>query len=75
MKTRLNELSLSQFICLVCGESTVLLDIGEDYDEEFLSNQASELIVSYRQITDKANFCAWLLEQEDILKCNSQDLI
>lgn len=68
MKTRLNELSLSQFICLVCGENTVLLDIGEDYDEEFLSNQASELIASYRQITDKANFCAWLLEQEEILK-------
>lgn len=72
MKTRLNELSLSQFICLVCGENTVLLDIGEDYDEESLSNRASELIASYRLITDKANFCAWLLEQEERLKNKSK---
>ncbi|WP_300701006.1 hypothetical protein [Bacteroides sp.] len=75
MKTRLNELSLAQFIELVCGDYSVLLADGETTDKMLLEENASELLVSYRCITDNANFKAQLMEKEECVKSKAKILI
>ena len=75
MKTRLNELSLAQFIELVCGDYSVLLNDGEKADNELLEKTTSELLDSYRSISDNANFKAQLMEKEERIKSKAKILI
>lgn len=75
MKTRLNELSLSQFIELVCGNTAVLADENEMIDKYTLNDVASDMVMSYRLITDSANVKARMLEQEDFIKLKSRILV
>lgn len=74
MKIRLNELSLAQFIELVCGDYSVLLKDGETADNELLEKTTSELLDYYRSITDNANFKAQLMEKEERIKSKAKIL-
>lgn len=69
MKTRLNEISLAQFIELLCGNYDVLLDDGEQVNKEGLRRCAQTLIASYRFIADKSGMRAFLAEKEEAVKC------
>lgn len=75
MKIRLNELSLAQFIELVCGDYSVLLKDGEMADNELLEKTTSELLDYYRSITDNANFKAQLMEKEERIKSKAKILV
>lgn len=75
MKIRLNELSLAQFIELVCGDYSVLLKDGETADNELLEKTTSELLDYYRSITDNANFKAQLMEKEERIKSKAKILV
>ena len=68
MKERLNELTLAQFIDLVCGDRKVLLDDGDCEEQDVLQQKASEFISSYRLITDSAGMKSDLLEKEEAIK-------
>lgn len=68
MKTKLHELSISQFIDLICGEKTVLLENGEKAPDEVLHQFSTDIISSYRLITDNANLKSQLMDKEDNIK-------
>lgn len=68
MKKRLNELTVSQFIELVCGNETVLLNKKEKVDEDLLKTVSWEIIASYRMITDSTNLKSQLIDKEESLK-------
>lgn len=68
MKTRLNEISLAQFIELMCGNYSVLLNNDTVSDSE-LEDCARTLITSYRFISDKSGMKALLIEKENTIKC------
>lgn len=75
MKIRLNELSLAQFIELVCGDYSVLLKDGETADNELLEKTTSDLLDYYHSITDNANFKAQLMEKEERIKSKAKILV
>lgn len=68
MKTKLHELSISQFINLICGDKTVLLENGEKAPDEVLHQFSTDIISSYRLITDNANLKSQLMDKEDNIK-------
>lgn len=70
MKSRLNEISLAQFIELLCGNYNVLFDDGDLNDDVGLKECANSLIASYRFISDKTSMKALLVDREDSVKSN-----
>lgn len=69
MKSRLNEITLSQYIELLCGNYHVLLDEGEEYNETVFKEVARDMISSYRSIVDSTGMKVLLTEKEDSIKC------
>lgn len=69
MKTRLNEISLAQFIELLCGNYDALLEDGEQVNPEELERCGHSLIASYRFIADKSGMRALLVNKEEAVKC------
>ena len=65
MKTRLNEISLAQFIELLCGNYYLLLDDGDQVNKEELERCAHSLIASYRFIADKSGMRAFIVKKEE----------
>ena len=72
MKTRLNQLSMAEFIDLHCGECSVLLENAEHISEEELRKRASDLIFEYRNIVDPVGVKKTLMEYEEKLKENTK---
>lgn len=70
MKSRLNELSLAEFIELLCGNYRVLLENNDEVDNAEIETCAHSLIASYRFIADKAGMKAMLAIKEGTVKCN-----
>lgn len=54
MKTRLDQMSIHQFIDMLCGDLSVLLDGDEETDDVRLEKASSELARTYRAIIDPA---------------------
>lgn len=68
MIDRLNQLSLSDFIDISCGEYSCLLSKNESISEEELKERASKMIIDYRNITNPSGVKALILDKEDIMK-------
>lgn len=68
MIERLNQISLSDFIDISCGEYLCLLSENESKSEEELKERASKLIIDYRNITNPSGVKALILDKEDIMK-------
>lgn len=75
MKTRLNQLSLSEFIELSCGDKSVLLDKNETMDDAILNAVTAELMYEYKTIVNPARMKSMLIEKEDISKLNARILM
>lgn len=75
MKTKLYELSLASFVELVCGEKSVLLNDDEETTDAVVQEVSSDIIASYRMITDSANMKSQLLEKEEKIKMKAKILI
>lgn len=67
MKSRLNEITLAQFIELLCGNYLVLSD-GDEVKENELQECARSLIASYRFIADKPGMRALIADKEESVK-------
>lgn len=67
MKSRLNEITLAQFIELLCGNYFVLSD-GDEVKESELQERARSLIASYRFIADKPGMRALIADKEESVK-------
>lgn len=72
MKTRLNQLTMAEFIDLHCGDSSVLLENGEHIQEEDLKKKTTDLIFEYRNIVDPVGVKSTLLEYEEVLRDNTK---
>lgn len=72
MKTRLNQLTMAEFIDLHCGDCFVLLESGERISEEGLRKKATDLIFEYRSIVDPVGVKTTLLEYEEVLRDNTK---
>lgn len=68
MIERLNQISLSDFIDISCGEYLCLLSENESKSDEELKERASKLIIDYRNITNPSGVKALILDKEDIMK-------
>lgn len=67
MKSRLNEITLAQFIELLGGNYLVLSD-GDEVKENELQECARSLIASYRFIADKPGMRALIADKEESVK-------
>lgn len=72
MKTRLNQLTMAEFIDLHCGDCSVLLENGEHIPEEELKKKTTDLIFEYRNIVDPVGVKSTLLEYEEALRDNTK---
>ena len=68
MIERLNQISLSDFIDISCGEYLCVLSENESNSEEELKERASKLIIDYRNINNPSGVKALILDKEDIMK-------
>ncbi len=68
MKQRLEQLTIGQFIDLVCGEADVLLDRREIATPEKLADAARHIIFEYREISDKAEALSYLANVDSLTK-------
>lgn len=68
MIERLDQLTMSRFIDLVCGDTGALTSKGEAADPAILSATARNIIFEYHSIVDEAGTKRYLLRLEDLLK-------
>lgn len=68
MKEKLNQLTLSQFIDLVCGDTGVLLDGHETEDADKLTIAMRNIVLEFRTIADPGGTATYLKRSEDWLK-------
>lgn len=54
MKSRLDQLTIEQFITMAAGDTSVLIDGDENISPDVIKRQAETLIVDYRSIIDPA---------------------
>lgn len=68
MIERLNQLSLSQFIELSCGDNSTLLVAGESITNEILKSRAAELMIEYKTIVNPSSMKTLLVVKEETTK-------
>lgn len=68
MKKTLEELTVNQFIDLVCGDSSVLLDKHEVVSQPKLAITMRNIIFEYREIADLSGVKNYLYEIEELIK-------
>lgn len=72
MIERLNQISLSDFIELSCGNYNCLLSDSESVSDDELKKIASKLITDYRNISNPTAMKALIFEKEDLVKEQSK---
>ena len=68
MKGRLEELKVTDFISLLQGDTSVLLDDAEKVTDESLAVTARNILFEYREIVDPSGMKSYLMETEELLK-------
>lgn len=68
MKNKLEDLTINEFIDLVCGEVDVILSKHEIADEDMKALIIRNLIFEYKEIVDPASVRQYLSEVEDMIK-------
>ena len=69
MKKRLNELMLSEFIDLLCGDTSVLN--AHTLDKKNIENIRNSIIFEYQKIADENGTQSFLINHEEIYKLRS----
>lgn len=68
MKTRLESITISQFVDLLCGNTDVLLAPHEIANNANLAKAMRDIILEYRNIADPGGMEAYLRQSDDIVK-------
>lgn len=69
MKKRLNELMLSEFIDLLCGDTSVLN--AHTLDKKNIENIRNTIIFEYQKIADENGIQSFIINHEEIYKLRS----
>lgn len=75
MIERLNQISVSDFIEISCGNYECLLLDNESYTEDELKKLVSKLIIDYRNIVNPTEMKALIIDKEEFVKEQSKILI
>lgn len=70
MKERLEQLTIGQFVDLLCGDDSILLEDGDKISEITLNLVKRNIAFEYREICDQAGVGRYLSQVEDLLKAN-----
>jgi hypothetical protein len=68
MKTKLEQLTMAQFIDLMCGDTSVLLDKHEMCNEQKITLITRDIIYEYKAISDPAGVGAFISLTEKYIK-------
>lgn len=68
MKTKLHELTVSEFVTVLNGDHSPLLSDGETASEQTLAKVVTDLVHEYREIADPAGAKSYLIRAEDLNK-------
>lgn len=68
MKTRLDQLTVSQFIDLLCGNTAVIIENEESPSEGEKANAMRRILFEYREIADAHGIRSYLTRMEDLVK-------
>lgn len=72
MIERLEQLTLSQFVDLVCGDTTVLQGSGNANETAVVSRN---IVMEYRSIADPGGVCSYLQRMEDWIKAKIEVIV
>ncbi len=75
MKTTLDQLTVNQFLELLCGNTGVLKSSHEIASDIKLSLVARDIIFQYKDIADHAGMARYLSSAEDMFKANLETII
>lgn len=75
MKQKLEELTMSQFIDLLCGDTSVLKKPHEIVSPTKLATAVRNIIFEYKEISDKAGARSYLASIEDYVKAKITSVI
>lgn len=70
MKERLEHLTIGQFVDLLCGDDSILLEDGDKISDVALNLVKRNIVFEYREICDQAGVGRYLSQVEDLLKAN-----
>lgn len=75
MKTKLEQLTIAQFIDLLCGDAKVLLGSVEVVTPEKLSTVIRDITLEYKSIVDSSSVRSFLATREDFVKARISVMI
>lgn len=75
MKTRLDQLTMAEFIELLCGNTSVVMGKHEFPDPKRLERNVRDLILRYQEISDPAGFRIYLSDEEAEVKARMEVVI
>ena len=75
MKTRLDQLTMAEFIELLCGNTSVVMGKHEFPDPKKLEKNVRDLILRYEEISDPAGFRIYLSDEEAEVKARMEVVI
>lgn len=75
MKTRLDQLTMAEFIELLCGNTSVVMGKHEFPDPKKLERNVRDLILRYQEISDPAGFRIYLSDEEAEVKARMEVVI
>lgn len=75
MKTRLDQLTMAEFIELLCGNTSVVMGKHEFPDPKRLERNVRDLILRYQEISDPAGFKIYLSDEEAEVKARMEVVI
>jgi hypothetical protein len=68
MKHKLEQLTMAQFVELMSGNTSVLLEEGEKVDDKALYSAMRDIIYEYKNVSDPAGVGAFLSQSEKYVK-------
>lgn len=75
MKETLSQLTVDQFVELICGNIAVLKEKGEKVSSEKLVGAMRNIIFEYKDLADNAGTKSYLLSVEDLIKAKITVLV
>ena len=75
MISSLSDITMKDFVSVLCGEHELLLEKGEVVTKKVLKEAVSDLTYQYREIVSPASAKAGLMDLEDDMKIRSRMLL
>lgn len=75
MKTRLDQLTMAQFIDLVCGDTSVVVGKAEIVTDGKVAEAVRGIVFEYRKIADSAGAKSYIAQSGYVVKARTEEVI